>query len=552
MVTSRYIAAIDPRDAPVSRFGAVVLGAGIAGLSAALALARWCEVAVLCKGKVEESSTFVAQGGIAAAVGPDDSPGLHERDTLAAGAGLSERAAVRTLAEEAPMAIRELIERGTPFDRVGVDYALTREGAHHRNRILHVGGDATGRGIASALIGEARRHPNIALYEDSVVTDVLTVGGRCVGVLALQEPGGWRAFIAGATVLATGGAGQLYARTTNPEGATADGIALAFRAGAEVRDLEFVQFHPTAFAVEKAPAFLVSEALRGEGAILRNAEGHRFMETHPLRELAPRDVVARAIAGELAKGPGSEVFLDITHKPREWLRARFPNIYRFCQAHGFDLSRDWIPVAPAAHYMMGGVVTDLYGETSVQGLFAVGETASTGVHGANRLASNSLIEGVVFGRRAAERACVLVKGGPAPWPPGSGSGEGCDPALRTVRGEAAGPDVIASFRRRLQRLMMSEVGVFRSGESLGRALEMLGGWLPFLVRPVRTRAEAEWVNLLTVAYLVAEAAFLREESRGAHYRADYPDTDDTHWRAHLVFSRCRGAHIREVDQDGFG
>ncbi|ADG04877.1 L-aspartate oxidase [Kyrpidia tusciae] len=552
MVVPRYVASVDPREALAHEVDAVVIGAGIAGLYAALKLAVWGKVAVLYKGTPEDSNTFAAQGGIAAAVGADDSPNLHAQDTLAAGAGINEPEAVRTLVEEAPSVIRDLIEQGALFDRSDGEYALTREAAHSRRRILHSGGDATGKGIASALLRQVGRHPNITMWERTMVVDLLTVGGRCVGAVAVQEHGRetvWHVFVGAATILATGGAGQLFARTTNPAGATGDGIALAYRAGAEVRDLEFVQFHPTAYAGEGAPVFLLSEALRGEGAVLRNRDGHRFLENHPQRELAPRDVVARAIAKELNRGEESRVYLDMTHRSAEWLRDRFPNIYNFLLDQGVDMARDWIPVAPAAHYMMGGVVTDLDGQTKIPGLFAVGETASTGVQGANRLASNSLIEGAVFARRAAERArqegfrqrrSLLLNGPEA-------AGEGYPGFIRSLPGPRE-PGAIESFRRELQRLMMKEVGVFRSGDSIARALSGLGRWLPSLVYPVRNLAEAEWVNLLTTAFLVAEAAQLRKESRGAHYRHDFPETNDTEWRAHLVFSRDRGAYIREVDR----
>ncbi|MBX6394194.1 MAG: L-aspartate oxidase [Alicyclobacillaceae bacterium] len=547
MVLSRYIAPVDPRDVPFHRWDAVVVGTGVAGLYTALKLAEWGDVALLCKGKLEDSNTYAAQGGIAAAIGPGDSPAFHEQDTLAAGAGLNDPAAVRVLVEEAPEAIHELVRLGVVFDRGASGYAFAREGAHNRARILHCGGDATGREIVRALSERVREHPRIVLFEETLAVDVLTVRGRCTGILALGCDGRWTSFVAPVTVLATGGAGQLYRHTTNPEGATGDGIAMAYRAGAEVRDLEFVQFHPTAFAKEGVPPFLLSEALRGEGAVLRNILGSRFMESyHPSCELAPRDVVARAIMREMEKTGASWVYLDITHQPKDWAEKRFPNIYHFCRNYGFDLSQDWIPVAPAAHYIMGGVATDLYGQTSVPGLYAVGETASNGVHGANRLASNSLLEGAVFARRVAERVKAVADRHEPVWPPGSSGDEPFDPDERTV-GE--GHEDVAFLRRELQNMMMKEVGVYRSKETLQRALEALGRWSPDLVRSARGRAEVEWVNLLTVAYLVVTGAWLRRESRGGHYRTDYPETNDQLWCAHLVLSRGRG--VRKVRCGGW-
>lgn len=542
MISSRYIIPVDPRDAPVVRAGAVVVGSGVAGLYTALKLADFTEVAVLCKGGVFDSNSYAAQGGIAAAVGAGDSPDLHEEDTLAAGDGLNIRPAVRVVVKESPEAVKDLLRLGALFDRAGEELALAREAAHSRDRVLHAGGDATGRELVRALWEQVRGKPNIRIYEKAAVADVLTVKGRCVGVVAHTGDRGWTVFSAPATVLATGGAGQLYRLTTNPQGATGDGVAMAFRAGAAVRDLEFIQFHPTAYSGSGAPSFLLSEALRGEGAILRNVRGDRFMPGyHPMAELAPRDVVARAIVMEMERTESTHVYLDITHKSPDWLERRFPTIYRFCRSQGLHLGSDWIPVAPAAHYMMGGIVTDLWGCTTVSGLFAVGEAASTGVHGANRLASNSLVEGIVFGKRTADRVRRYLEEAPdLSWPPG-GDGEEAAVWSPERRCLAAGlEEDPSSLRLELQAMMSREVGVVRSADSLTRALSALGRWSPSLLSAGRNRDEIEWINLMTVARLVAEAAWFRTESRGAHFRRDYPARDDARWRVHIVFSREGG------------
>src|SRR6266850_2553677 len=374
----------------------LVIGAGVAGLRAAIALAEAGAVLVVAKDTLRESSSEYAQGGIAVALSDDDEVSLHEQDTLHAGDGLCDRAAVHTLVEEGPAAIQELIEWGAAFDREGNKLAFTREGAHSRNRILHAHGDSTGREILRALYAKSKTLKNISVCEFEFSTDLRMEDGRVCGIYLISDKGEHQQMAASAVLLATGGLGQLYRNTTNPAVATGDGVAMAFRAGAEVSDMEFIQFHPTALYLKKAPRFLLSEALRAEGACLRNIELTRFMgKYHPMGELAPRDVVARAIVHEMevshAKDPF--VYLDVTHMNAAKVQKRFPRIYATCMQHNIDITEDLIPIRPAAHYSIGGVRTDLEGRASTAGLYAAGEAAATGVHGANRLASNSLLEG---------------------------------------------------------------------------------------------------------------------------------------------------------------
>ena len=533
----RYITDFDLQTLPRWKTEVAVIGAGIAGLYTALQASEHTDVVLISKRGLDDSNTRWAQGGIAAVTAKSDSPALHRQDTLIAGAGLCSYEAVEVLVHEGPERLKELIAYGTEFDKDAQGrYELTKEGAHSKRRILHAHGDATGAEIVRALSARVREQKNITVLENHFAIDLLTQDGECVGVIVMK-PDGERFFLeAKATVLATGGAGQLYRYTTNPEIATADGIALAYRAGARIKDVEFIQFHPTALYYPGAPRFLISEAVRGEGAILRNTSGERFMEKyHPQKELAPRDIVARAIVSEMERTNAAYVYLDITHESEELIKHRFPTIYQFCLKYGLDMVTDWIPVAPACHYIMGGVQTDLNGETSTKRLFACGEVSCTGVHGANRLASNSLSEAVVFGHRIVKRIRELS---PAP-------------EVRPV--EARAENRVHRFvntreqRVKLQKLMLRHVGVKRQEKGLRKALEELERMQRFYAYEHEEMEAFEFLNLLNAAVLTTRAALLREESRGGHYRNDFPNKDDLIWRKHIIQTIDQGVH-EECDQ----
>ncbi|SDX76670.1 L-aspartate oxidase [Paenibacillus sp. PDC88] len=524
-----YLVNFDLKELPRIETDILIIGSGIAGLYTAIEASRDHRVLMITKKTLLESNTRYAQGGIAAVTAEDDSPLYHMQDTLTAGAGLCRSEAVEVLVSEGPDRVQELIQLGTAFDIENGELALTQEGAHSHRRILHANGDATGYEIVRALAKEAADHPSINVWDEHFVIDLITEAGECIGAL-VQSANGQRTFVrADAVVLCSGGAGQLYRYTTNPEVATADGVAMAYRAGAEIRDMEFIQFHPTSLCYPEAPRFLISEAVRGEGAVLRNIHGNRFMERyHPQLELAPRDVVARAIVSEMEDTHATHVYLDITHETPELIKRRFPTIYETCMSYGLDMTADWIPVAPAAHYMMGGVKTDLHGESSIPRLFACGEVSSTGVHGANRLASNSLSEAIVFGKRIVDRIRQLP------------DTKHHTSILRVQRELTAGASESVHVRRlALQKVMVRQVGLRRTESGLLKGKILLEQERSIFNSKLDKQEEYEFANLLTCALLVTEGALYRKESRGAHYREDYPVRNDHRWQMHTVQQRDR-------------
>lgn len=522
----------------------IVIGSGIAGLRAGIEIALTGErVTVLTKERTSDSNTEWAQGGVAVALGEDDDVELHEDDTMAAGAGLCDEAAVKVLVEDGKKYIAELIDWGTEFDREQGALSFTREAAHSRKRILHSHGDSTGKEIVRALIARASEMANIKFLAHAATESIIVEDGVCAGVRYLdplvRAP---REMRGRGVVLASGGAGALYLHSTNPAAATGDGMAMAYLAGAEIADMEFVQFHPTALALKDAPRFLLSEALRGEGGILRNQAGEAFMRLyHPAKELAPRDIVARSIVAEMNRTAG-RVFLDMTQFSRVHLARRFPKIYATCLHYGLDLSLHPVPVSPAAHYVMGGVRTCLMGRTSLPNLYAAGEVTCTGVHGANRLASNSLLEGLVFGARAG-RAAIDDANNPLPKSLMLNHQSSADnpqmnddssnarrplnarQTLNAMRGSRA--EISLAVLKRVRRVMWERVGISRTSESLERALKEFNQISNASLRPVSR-------NFVTVATLIARAALWREESRGGHFREDFPNRDDARFQVHSI------------------
>ncbi len=522
----------------------VIIGSGVAGLSAALQVARRSSlhVMVVTKDVLAAGSTRWAQGGIAAALGAGDSPQEHFADTITAGVGICDDEAVRLLVREGPAAVRDLAQIGARFDRDrDGDLSLTREGGHHRDRIAHAGGDATGAEIERALEARVLDAAGIEIVEHAIVLDLMldaagAVEGLTLHVMGEGQRDGVGAIRARAVVVATGGIGQVFASTTNPSVSTGDGVAAALRAGAEVRDLEFVQFHPTvAYLGDRARGQqpLVSEAVRGEGAFLVDSEGTRFMAgVHPQADLAPRDIVAKAIRQRMDATGESCMWLDARHFGAEKWRVRFPTIYATLMSHGIDPVHELIPVVPAAHYASGGIRTDLEGRSNVVGLYACGEAACTGVHGANRLASNSLLEGLVFGRRIAETIVF-----DEPWPLNG-------PTRRQPVGSGTKTGLVAAtVRKQLQELMSYRAGVLRESAGLSEAVAVIDAiaWGP----DVPAEIEAwETTNLVTVAAALVAAARRREETRGSHWRSDFPDLDDEHWRGHLDTTLDREGRLR--------
>ena len=500
----------------------IVIGSGVAGLRASIALAEsGARVTVLTKDKASESNTEYAQGGVAVVLSDDDDPELHEEDTLVAGAGLCDELAVETLVTEGTKYIKELIGWGTEFDREGGKLVFTQEAAHSRRRIIHAHGDSTGKEIVRSLIARAGVEKFINLLPFANTESLIVRDGRCIGVRyldpILRAP---RDVFANAVILCTGGAGQLFLHTTNPPVATGDGMAMAYFAGAEMADMEFIQFHPTALSVEGAPRFLLSEAMRGEGGVLRNTAGERFMDRYDERlELAPRDIVSRSIVAEMRRTGSRHVFLDMTALDAKFLKERFPKIHETCAAFGLDIAHDMLPVSPASHYCMGGVRTDLWGRTTVPGLYAAGEVSCTGVHGANRLASNSLLEGLVFGARAGEAAAEDATQSAV----GGRQFEEHESAIRNPQSS-----ISTAVRKRVKRVMWERVGILRDAGALRRAISEFD-------QISQSKLSVSSRNFVTLALLVANAALWREESRGGHFRTDFPEQKDE-FRVHSVQS----------------
>ena len=531
MFTPRYLVPFDPKQIPHYFADVLVIGGGLAGLRAALEVDDSLSVLVVTKDRCEESNSTYAQGGIASVMDPDDRFEDHIADTLTAGGSLCDPEVVEMVIRDAPERIQELIDWGTNFDESQGQLHLSREGGHSHNRILHALGDATGKEIMRVVIERARQKPNVALWRNTFTLDVLTKDGACRGSLVWNSNHGKTLIWAKQTILCTGGAGQIYRESTNPLIATGDGHALAFRAGAELRDLELVQFHPTVLYIAGSSRSLVTEAMRGEGAHLVDEQGDRFMhEFDPRGELAPRDIVAQAIVTHMERTRRPNVFLDLSHLDSDFVRARFPGIARTCHEFGIDIATEPIPVRPGAHYMIGGLRVDQSASSTLPGLWAAGEVTSSGLHGANRLASNSLLEGLVYGALAGRGASSVALQMPDDFRALSIS----NPSRPDGHEQLDLPDI----RNSLKSLMWRAAGVRREGGELDHALRTISDWCRYVLdRQFSDPHGWELQNMLIVSRLIIQAAKSREESRGVHYRADFPETNDALWNRHQAFVR---------------
>jgi len=523
----------DPRRTPVLATDVLVIGGGLAGACAALAAARaGASVLLLSKTPLSETNTSYAQGGIAAVLGPDDSYDLHVADTLRVGSGLADPTVVRHFVQQGPRAVGRLHDYGTEFDRSGGEVVLGREGGHSVARVVHADGTRSGAMMQAAVKAQLSNHPEITWRENAFVRDLIVHDGRCLGAVG-QIDDRELAVTAGAVVLATGGGGQIYRETTNPAGACADGVAMAYRAGALLADIEFVQFHPTTLYIAGASRYLISEVVRGAGAVLRDRNGEPLMADHPLRDLAPRDVVSRAILQRMVQLNDTHVYLDMSpvREPKE----RFREVARICAAFDIDIEKQPIPVRPGAHYMIGGVVADVEGRTTLPGLYAVGEAACTSFHGANRLASNSLLEAAAGGEAAGQQAAAEA----------GADNHGNLPRLE-FQAPGTSPRIqLEDMLYSLKSLMWRQVGLLRNGAGLLEARQRIDLWGRYLLRATnRSRPGHELLNMLTVASLLARAALERAESRGTHYRTDHPERDDTAWCRQILFRRgSEGAEL---------
>jgi L-aspartate oxidase len=528
MPAHRYLIRFGPKQTPHLFTDVLVIGAGIAGLRAALEVPESLQVLVVTKDTIQQSNSSWAQGGIASVLAPEDRFENHIEDTLTAGAGLCDRAIVELVVREAPEQIAELVRWGTQFDLEDGHLALTREGGHSHRRIVHALGDATGHEVMRAIIERAQQAAHVTIWDKTFTLDLLTHEGRCVGALVARRRRDRLLIWAKQTILASGGAGMVYRETTNPPVATGDGMAAAYRAGAELRDMEFMQFHPTVLYVAGSSRFLISEAARGEGAYLRDKTGARFMPAEdPRAELAPRDVVAQAIFRQMEKTQHPNVYLDLSHLDPAKVRQRFPGIAKVCRGFGIDIARDPIPVRPGAHYMIGGVTVDAAGRTTLPGLWAAGEVSSSGLHGANRLASNSLLEGLVFGVACGRGAAAEASRTPDSF--------AVPPIVSRFEPEKAESLDVADVTNSLRSLMVRKMGVVRDRPGLQEAERDVSFWRRYaLVREFRHRAGWELQNLLTIARLMIGSALQREESRGVHFRSDFPKRDDDRWQRHIT------------------
>ena len=528
----RYLVPIDTASTQQLFTDCLVIGGGIAGLRAAIEAADNCNVTLVCKGSFADSNTWNAQGGIASVLRADDSLEEHIADTLATGCGICDKDIVELVVSQGPELIHQLIEWGAEFDKVNGQIDVTLEGGHSHARIAHSHGDATGRAIAEALIGWFRQKLNINIVENFYIIDLITNDNdKCIGAIGCGQGGGFQIIWAANTILATGGAGRLYRETTNPEAATADGIAMAYRAGAVLCDMEFMQFHPTTLYVAGASRALITETLRGEGAILLDSQNKRFMKDyHEAGELAPRDVVSRSILDRMLKTGSTHVYLDVRHFNKKHFAKRFPHISELCKSFDIDVSKDLIPVRPSAHYMIGGIKTDAQGRTTIKNLYACGEVASTGLHGANRLGSNSLLEGLVFGKIAGQLASQQLKAGANHL------------KHRRIRFEIPRSDRsrldAEDVRNSLRALMWRNVGITRKDRLLAEAQEIIRFWQRYVMDKVFDSPFGwECQNMLTVSLLIAQAAEKRRESRGVHCREDFPKTDDKNFGKHIELAR---------------
>ncbi len=528
----RYLVAFHPKQIPHHFVDVLVIGGGIAGLRAAMAIDPRLSTLVVTKDRIDESNSTYAQGGIAGVIGPDDRFEDHVSDTLTAGAGLCDSEVVEMVVHEAPGHIRQLIDWGTDFDQEAGQLLLGREGGHSHHRIVHALGDATGKEIMRAMIHRARTELGAQIWQDTFTIDLLTHEGQCRGALVWHRHHGKTFVWAKQTILCTGGAGQIYRESTNPLVATGDGHAIAYRAGAELLDMEFMQFHPTVLYIAGSSRILITEAVRGEGALLIDTNGVRFMPEYDERaELAPRDVVSRAIVHRMAQTRHPCVYLDLKPLGPERVRQRFPGIVKSCAEFGIDVTSDPVPVRPGAHYMIGGIRVDHRGGTSIAGLWAAGEATSSGLHGANRLGSNSLLEGLVYGAHTGEAASAAALELPDTFR--------AIPLQNPIQESPGEPLDLQDIRNSLKSLMWRAAGVHREGQKLKEAAHTIDGWQQYVLnRQLVDPAGWELQNMLTVSRLIIEASLRREESRGVHQRSDFPEQDDAHWRRRCGLQRA--------------